>query len=72
MIIQNLSVAGYTVGRRVSANVLALQEVGVPIAIGIEALNCLPVRNEVKAGLPPLPIAIGSDRSTIPIAIGFI
>jgi len=30
-------------------NVLQLQEVG-----DFETLNCLPVRNEVKAGLPPL------------------
>jgi hypothetical protein len=35
-----------------SLNVLQLQEVG-DLPAGREALNCLPVRNEVKAGLPP-------------------
>jgi len=39
---------------KIGHNVLALGEEAVPIAIEIEALNCLPVRNEVKAGLPAL------------------
>lgn len=44
-------------------NIWQLKEVG-----DFEAQNCLPIRNEVKAGLPPQNLL----RSTIPIAIGII
>jgi len=40
---------GSAVSPSMTHNGLQLQEVG-----DFEALNCLPVRNEVKAGLPPL------------------